>query len=42
MLEERVSDPTRREQVLVALGRRIDDACQRLLGEINEESVVAA
>lgn len=30
-----------REQMLVALGRRFDDACQRLLGEIADDLVVA-
>ncbi len=29
-----------REQMLGALGRRFDDACQLLLGEIAEEVVV--
>lgn len=40
-LEELVDDPARREQMLIALGRRFDDAYQRLLGEIGEEIVVA-
>jgi hypothetical protein len=41
-LDELVDDPARREQMLIALGRRFDDAHQRLLGEIGEELVVAA
>lgn len=41
-LEELVDDPARREEMLIALGRRFDDAHQRLLGEIGEELVVAA
>lgn len=41
-LKELVDDPARREEMLVALGRRFDDAYQRLIGEIGEELVVAA
>jgi hypothetical protein len=41
-LDELVDDPARREQMLIALGRRFEDAYQRLLGEIGEELVVAA
>lgn len=41
-LEELVDDPARREQMLIALGRRFEDAHQRLVGEIGEELVLAA
>lgn len=41
-LDELVDDPARREQMLIALGRRFDDAHQRLLGEIGEELVQTA
>lgn len=41
-LDQLLDDPARREQMLVALGRRFDDTYQRLLGEIGEELVVAA
>jgi hypothetical protein len=41
-LDELIDDPARREQMLIALGRRFDDAYQRLLGEIGEELVAAA
>lgn len=41
-LDELVDDPERREQMLIALGRRFDDSYQRMLGEIGEEIVVAA
>ena len=41
-LEELVDDPARREQMLIALGRRFDAAHQRLLGEIGEELVLTA
>jgi len=41
VLEGLVSDPARREELLLALGRRFDDTRQRLLGEIGEELVVA-
>jgi hypothetical protein len=36
-----VPDAERREQLLLALGQRFDDAHRRLLGEIGEELVVA-
>ncbi len=39
-LEELVLDPARREEMLLALGRRFDDTYQRLLGEIGEEVVL--
>src|SRR5437588_96892 len=35
-----VPDPARREQILLALGRRFDAEYQRTLGEIGEEIVV--
>jgi hypothetical protein len=41
-LDQLVADPARREQMLVALGRRFDDTYQRLLGDIGEEIVVGA
>lgn len=41
-LEELVDDPARREQMLIALGRRFDAAHQRLLGDIGEELVLTA
>ncbi len=37
-----IPDPVRREELLLALGRRFDDAQRRLIGEIGEELVVAA
>lgn len=40
-LEELVLDPARREEMLLALGRRFDDSYRRLLGEIGEEVVLA-
>ncbi|MDQ2984381.1 MAG: DUF3883 domain-containing protein [Actinomycetota bacterium] len=40
-LEFLVPDPTRREELLIGLGRRFSDERQRLLGEIGEEIVVA-
>lgn len=39
-LEELVLDPARREEMLLALGRRFDDSYRRLLGEIGEEVVL--
>jgi hypothetical protein len=36
-----ISDPLRREQLLLALGRRFDDSHRRLVGEIGEELVVS-
>jgi hypothetical protein len=39
-LEELVLDPARREEMLLALGRRFDDSHRRLLGEIGEEVVL--
>lgn len=39
-LEELVDDPARREEMLLALGRRFDDTFRRLLGEIGEELVL--
>lgn len=41
-LAELVPDAARREQLLVALGRRFDDEQRRLYGAIGEEIVVAA
>lgn len=41
-LDELVDDSDRREQMLISLGRRFDDAHQRLLGEIGEELVLTA
>lgn len=41
-LAELLPDAERREELLLALGRRFDDARQRLLGAIGEEVVVAA
>lgn len=41
-LDELIDDPVRREQTLIALGLRFDDAHRRLLGEIGEELVVTA
>jgi hypothetical protein len=41
-LEELVDDPGRREQMLIALGQRFEDAHQRLVGEIGEELVLTA
>lgn len=41
-LEELIPDPARREELLVALARRFDDAHRRLIGAIGEEVVVAA
>lgn len=40
-LESLIPDPRRREELLLALGRRFDDSRQRLVGEIGEELVVA-
>ncbi|MHB8642845.1 MAG: protein NO VEIN domain-containing protein [Gaiellaceae bacterium] len=40
-LQALVTDPTRREELLLALGRRFDDTRQQILGEIGEELVVA-
>jgi hypothetical protein len=37
-----VPDPAQREALLIALGRRFDDAQRRLVGEIGEEIVMAA
>lgn len=37
-----VPDPARREELLLALGRRFDDSHRRLVGEIGEEVVVVA
>src|SRR5581483_3223474 len=37
-----IPDPARREELLLALARRFDDAQQRLIGAIGEELVVAA
>jgi hypothetical protein len=37
-----IPDPERRQQMLLALGRRFDDAHRLLLGEIGEEVVVMA
>lgn len=37
-----IDDPDRREEVLLALGRRFDDALLREIGAIGEELVVAA
>ena len=37
-----IPDPTRREELLLALGRRFDDTNRRLIGAIGEELVVAA
>jgi hypothetical protein len=37
-----ISDPQRREELLLALGRRFDDALRRQVGEIGEELVVDA
>jgi hypothetical protein len=39
-LEELVLDAARREEMLLALGRRFDDSYRRLLGEIGEEVVL--
>jgi len=41
-LVELIPDPARREELLLALGRRFDDAQRRLVGAIGEELVVAA
>lgn len=41
-LDALVSDPARREELLLALGRRFDDAHRRLIGAIGEEIVVSA
>lgn len=41
-LAKLVPDVARREQLLLALGRRFDDTRQRLIGEIGEELVVNA
>lgn len=38
--DELISDPLRREHLLLALGRRFDDSHRRLIGEIGEELVV--
>ena len=35
-----ISDPLRREQLLMAIGRRFDNSHRRLIGEIGEELVV--
>lgn len=40
-LSELISDPARREEVLITLGRRFDDTHRRLVGAIGEEIVVA-
>jgi hypothetical protein len=40
-LAELISDPARREEVLITLGRRFDDTHRRLVGAIGEEIVVA-
>jgi hypothetical protein len=42
MLEELVDDPARREEMLIAFGRRFDDSRERLIGEIGEELVMQA
>jgi hypothetical protein len=41
-LTELVPDPDRREELILALGRRFDDRYRRIVGEIAEEIVVAA
>jgi hypothetical protein len=41
-LEDLVPDSARREELLLALARRFDDAQRRLIGAIGEEVVVAA
>ena len=41
-LSDLVVDAARREQLLVALGRRFDDTRRRLVGEIGEELVIDA
>lgn len=40
-LDSLIANPLTREELLLALGRRFDDAHQRLLGQIGEEIVVA-
>jgi hypothetical protein len=42
VLDELVSDPARREELLLALGRRFDDARRRVVGDIGEEVVAHA
>jgi hypothetical protein len=37
-----VPDPSRREELLISLGRRFDDSLQRNVGEIGEDVVVDA
>ncbi len=41
-LADLIPDPARREELLLALARRFEDARQRLIGAIGEEVVVAA
>jgi hypothetical protein len=41
-LTDLIPDPARREELLLALARRFDDAQRRLIGSIGEEVVVAA
>ena len=41
-LTDLIPDPARREELLLALARRYDDAQRRLIGAIGEEVVVAA
>lgn len=41
-LADLVPDPLRREELLIALGRRFDDSLQRNVGEIGEDVVVDA
>jgi hypothetical protein len=41
-LEELVDDPAHREHMLIALGRRFEDARQHLVGDIGEELVLTA
>lgn len=41
VLDALIADPLKREELLIALGRRFDDARQQLVGGIGEEMVVA-